>query len=652
MSEPIWQPSFDRASESLLAQFMRNARVGAGGGGFDYDELWRYSVSEPESFWRLVWDFCGVTGEPGNRVLQRGKHIREARFFPDGRVNYAENLLRKHGDEDAVIFRGEDRSRRSWSWNQLRGAVAAIRSGLISEGIQAGDHVGGIVANTPESAAAMIATASLGAVWSSCSPDFGVSGVLDRFDQISPKILFCMDGYHYNGRWHETLGKAARVSAAIASVRRTVVLPYSGADNGGSLPPGAAWLGEFAANRPGSEPGFDRVGFNAPLFIMFSSGTTGLPKCMVHGTGGSLIQHLKEHRLHCDIRPGDRVMFFTTCGWMMWNWLISALASQASLVLYDGSPLHPDGGRLAEIVESERVTHFGASAKYFDACAKAGVSPAVSHGFPRLRTILSTGSPLSPESFRYIYRDWKSDVCLSSISGGTDILGCFTGGCPTAPVFAGECQKRLLGMDVQIYGEEGHPVQGAAGELVCASPHPSMPTEFFNDPGGEKYRRAYFDRFPGVWTHGDWAELTVSEGVIFYGRSDATLNVGGVRIGTSEIYRPVEKIQDVLEALVIEHGSGSDTELVLFVRLRDGKELSGSLRDEICAEIRARASPRHVPAKVIAVPDIPRTKSGKIVELAVRSVVHGQQVKNVSALANPEALDHFREIPELSGRSS
>ena len=563
-------------------------------------------------------------------------------------MNYAENLIRRNGDGEALIFVGEDGSRRAMSWDGLRTAVARFQSALRAEGVGPGDRVAGIVANTPETAAAMIAAAGIGAVWSSCSPDFGVKGVLDRFDQIKPKLLFCSDGYFYNGQWRRTLETGTQVAARIDSVTRLVILPYSGAECSEALPADAAiGLTEFLDAGSQGDPEFVRMAFNDPLFIMFSSGTTGLPKCMVHGIGGTLLQHLKEHRLHCDIRPNDRVMFFTTCGWMMWNWLVSALASEASVVLYDGMPLFPSGGRLADIAESEGVTHFGSSAKYFDACSKAGVSPVNTNSLEKLRTILSTGSPLSPDSFNYIYREWKPDVCLSSISGGTDILGCFTGGCPIAPVYSGQCQKRILGMEVLIFDASGNPVQGQAGELVCAAPHPSMPTGFVNDPDGHKYRNAYFSGFPDVWTHGDWAELTEQGGVVFFGRSDATLNVSGVRIGTAEIYRPVEQLPEVLEALVIEHSAPDGAELVLFVRLRDDAALTEDLADRIRTEVRSDASPRHVPAKIIAVADIPRTKSGKIVELAVRSVVHGRTVKNKSALANPEALELFRDLPEL-----
>lgn len=644
MKSPIWQPSKARADSTLLAEFMRRIDVGVAGNQLDYDQLWQYSISNPEKFWSQVWEFCGIKGEQGHQVFLPSPHRdpREARFFPDGRLNYAENLLKTdHGNRDALIFYGEDGCHRRWNWHQLQSKVAHIQLQLKKEGIQKGDHIGAIVANTPEAVAAMLATVSLGAVWSSCSPDFGVNGIRDRFEQINPKLLFSTDGYFYNGRWYDCLPKAEAARLAMKSVRQLIVLPYSGTECRGQLPIDAI---EFGRLQSLAKPEFARVNFNDPLFVMFSSGTTGLPKCMVHGVGGTLIQHLKEHKLHCDIRPNDRLMFFTTCGWMMWNWMISAFASEASLVLYDGSPMHPNLERLPEIIEKESVTHFGCSAKYVDTCSKAGMAPAKSRDLSFLRTILTTGSPLSNESFDYIYSDWKSELCLSSISGGTDILGCFVGGCPIEPVFSGECQRRMLGMDVHIFDENGVAINGEPGELVCVSPHPSMPTKFFNDADGEKYHKAYFDKFPNVWTHGDWAELTENGGVIFYGRSDATLNVAGVRIGTSEIYRPVERVKEVVEALVIEHRHEGSSELILFVRLRDKVTLSNMLKEKIRSEIKISASPRHVPARIVAVPDIPRTNSGKIVELAVRDLVHGIPVKNKSALANPDALNFFLNV--------
>lgn len=646
MNNPMWQPSEKRAAETRLADFMRCIGVGVDGERLDYDQLWQYSISDPETFWLELWKFCRVIGDPGSQILWQGakNQLQEACFFPEGQINYAENLLKRVDENsDALIFYGEDGSHRRWDGATLQRKVAQIQSILKQEGIQAGDRVGAIVANTPEAIAAMLATASLGAVWSSCSPDFGVSGIQDRFSQVEPKLLFCTDGYFYNGRWYDFLPRAEQIVASMESVKQLFVLPYSGDECQGQVPGVAIKLGEGQETFPIE---FHRAKFNDPLFIMFSSGTTGLPKCMVHGVGGALIQHLKEHQLHCDIRAGDRLMFFTTCGWMMWNWMVSALASGASLVLYDGSPLHPNLERLPDIVAKESVTHFGVSAKYVDTCAKAGVTPVETHDFSSLKTILTTGSPLSGESFEYIYAKWKRDICLSSISGGTDILGCFVGGCPIAPVFVGECQKRMLGMDVHIFNKTGESVTGKPGELVCLSPHPSMPIEFLNDADGEKYRKAYFDQFPNVWTQGDWAELTSNEGVIFYGRSDATLNVAGVRIGTSEIYRPVERIEEVFEALVIERTHNAYSELVLFVRLRDECDLSDDLETKIRNEIKLNASPRHVPAKIIAVPDIPRTRSGKIVELAVRHVVHGIPVKNLNALANPEALEFFKNLPD------
>ncbi len=640
----LWEPTSERANATLLADFMRRTGIGAEGSKLDYDELWCHSVENQAEFWAELWTYCDVIGEPGPVVIDYGKHIREARFFPNGVLNYAENLLRSRSDRQALIFYGEDGQRRSVTQSELAAIVGRLQKALIADGVKPGDRIAGIVANTPEAAAAMIATASIGAVWSSCSPDFGVRGVLDRFVQIRPKILFCSDGYFYNGKWRQTDVIAAEVCKQLVSVRRLVVLPYSGI---GQCRSEAGVTGVSLENYlvpETGEPNFEQMGFNDPLFVMFSSGTTGLPKCMVHSIGGALLQHMKEHKLHCDLKPNDRLMFFTTCGWMMWNWLISALASNASVILYDGSPLFPNGKRLADIAEAENVTHFGASAKYYDSCLKAGISLVETHNLSDLRAVFSTGSPLSPASFNYIYSEWKEDLCLSSISGGTDILGCFAGGCPIAPVYSGQCQKRILGMDVRVFDESGNAVEEEAGELVCLSPHPSMPVEFLNDPDGSKYNAAYFEGYPGVWTHGDWAEVTKQGGVVFFGRSDATLNVSGVRIGTAEIYRPVEDIPEVTEALVVEHAGADSSELILFVCLSEGTKLSSELANSIRAQIRKHASPRHVPARIISVADIPRTKSGKIVELAVRDVIHGNEVKNVSALANPEALDLFRDI--------
>ncbi|MFQ5439211.1 MAG: acetoacetate--CoA ligase [Paracoccaceae bacterium] len=486
------------------------------------------------------------------------------------------------------------------------------------------------------------------AVWSSGSPDFGINGILDRFGQIEPVVLFCAEGYDYNGKNHSSLEVAAELAARVPTIRRIVVLPHL--DDALDLKPAgdkAVRLADYVAPFAPREPEFARVGFNEPLYIMFSSGTTGLPKCIVHSVGGTLVQHLKEHMLHCDEKPGERLMYFTTLGWMMWNWQVSALAAGVTLVQYDGSPFFPDGNRLLDIAAAEKVTHFGTSAKFVDACAKAGINPAKSHDLGAMRSILSTGSPLAPEGFEYIYRDWKADLCLSSIAGGTDIIACFVGGSPVDPVHSGTCQKRMLGMDVAVFDDAGKPLEGEPGELVCRNAHPSMPAGFWNDADGSRYHAAYFARFDNVWHHGDWVELTPEGGMIFYGRSDATLNPGGVRIGTAEIYRQVERLDEVLEALVIGQAWHGDVRVVLFVRLRAGVSLSDALVKHIKTEIRKNASPRHVPAKVIAVADIPRTKSGKITELAVRDVVHGRAVRNAHALANPEALELFGDLKEL-----
>ena len=649
MTAELWRPSFERAHGTLLARFMHYTGVGVGSDRLDYDELWEHSIGEPESFWGNFWDFCGVIGRRGETVLERGKTIADARFFPDARLNYAENILTKPDTEFRLIFYGETGQRRELNRNQLFRLVAQIQDGLRRDGVSVGDRVVGVVPNTPETAAILLAVAGLGAVWSSCSPDFGKAGILDRFKQLNPKVMFCSDGYFYGGKWFDTIETAVEVASELDLGPRLVVCPYEGADadfesgSGGGLS-----LSDYMCGSENFEPFFERVGFCDPGFILFSSGTTGLPKCIVHSVGGTLLQHLKEHRLQCDIKPGDRVMFFTTCGWMMWNWLMSAMASGASLVLFDGSPLYPGSDRLARIAEAERVTHFGASAKYFDACAKAGATPAASCDLESLRTVLSTGSPLSPEAFDYVYSDWKDDICLSSIAGGTDIIGCFVGGSPVSPVIRGQCQKRHLGMNVKVFDEWGTEIVGRPGELVCVSPHPSMPVGFLNDPDGKRYREAYFSRFPDVWHHGDWVELTAEGGLVFYGRSDATLNPGGVRIGTAEIYRPVEGMDEIVEALVVGRSKGTDTQIVLFVRLRPDVELTALLKDVIRREIRRQASPRHVPSEIIAVPDIPRTKSGKIVELAVRDVIEGNSVRNTEALANPEALEFFRNLPDMA----
>jgi acetoacetyl-CoA synthetase len=571
-----------------------------------------------------------------------------ARFYPEVRLNFAENLLRRRDDHDAIVFWGEDKVRRRLSYAELHDLVARTAAALADLGVGEGDRVAGFMPNMPETVVAMLATASLGAIWSSCSPDFGVQGVLDRFGQIEPKVLFCPDGYYYNGKVIDSLERVRAFAPRLASLKRIVVVSYlAEKPNLTGLDKSVAFA-DFIAPHEAGEIAYCRVPFNQPLYIMYSSGTTGQPKCIVHGAGGTLLQHLKEHKLQCDVRRDDRVFYFTTCGWMMWNWLVSALAAEATLLLYDGSPFHPSGNILFDFIETEKGTLFGTSAKYIDACNNAGVDPASSHDLSALRTVTSTGSPLVPEGFDYVYRHIKADVCLSSIAGGTDIIGCFMGGNPIGPVWRGEIQARHLAMAVQVFDDQGNPVVGEKGELVCLKPFPSMPVAFWNDPDGARYRGTYFETYPGVWHHGDFITLTEHGGIIVYGRSDATLNPGGVRIGTAEIYRQVERMEEVEESIVIGQDWQGDVRVVLFVKLRPGLELDEALIKTIKAEIRAGCTPRHVPARVLQVADIPRTKSGKIVELAVRDVVHGRPVKNKEALANPEALDLFAARQELT----
>ncbi len=635
--KPLWTPSRERAQASELARFMRLA------GKTSYEELHRWSIERSADFWELVWRFAEVRGEMGDRRLIDADRMPGARWFPDARLNYAENLLRERDAAPAITFWGEDRVKRRLSKRQLYDLVSRIAQALADAGVKKGDRVAGYLPNVPEATAALLATASLGAVWSSCSPDFGVQGVLDRFGQIEPKILFCADGYIYGGKEFDSQEKASQVLERLPSVEECVVVDYLGAP----VSAGTS-LFDFLDPFDPAEIRFERVEFNHPLYILYSSGTTGVPKCIVHGTGGSLLQHLKEHRLQSDVKPSDRLFYFTTLGWMMWNWLVSGLASGATLILYDGSPFVGRGKVLFDLAEAEGVTHFGTSAKFIDALGKAGLKPKETHRLDELRAILSTGSPLVPEGFDYIYANVKDDVCLSSISGGTDIVSCFVLGNPIGPVWRGEIQAKGLGMAVEVFDENGKSLRGEKGELVCTKPFPSMPVGFWNDPDGAKYRAAYFEKFPNVWRHGDWCEETEHGGFIIYGRSDAVLNPGGVRIGTAEIYRQVESLDQIVESLVIGQDWEGDVRVVLFVKLKDGLTLDESLSSQIKKRIRDNNTPRHVPAKILQVADIPRTKSGKIVELAVRDVVHGRQVKNIEALANPEALEHFRNRSELS----
>ena len=643
---PLWTPSAERIERARLTQFIAHVAREWGADVRTYGELYEFSIGRPEDFWRAVWDFCEVIGEPGERVAVDMHKMPGARFFPDGRLNFAENVLRQRGNGPALIFNGENRRRRTLTHDELREQVGRFASALRAAGIRAGDRVAAYLPNMPEAIIAALAAASIGAVWSSCSPDFGVQGLLDRFGQIEPRVLIAADGYFYAGKTHDIRPRVIEALAHLPTVERVVIVPYvDDAPSLAGMREAVTWT-QFVAGHA-STLDFARLPFNHPLYILYSSGTTGIPKCIVHGAGGTLIQHLKEHQLHCDVQPGDRVFYFTTCGWMMWNWLVTALASNATFLLYDGSPFHPDGNVLFDFADETAMTLFGTSARFIDAVQKAGLVPARTHSLASVRTMTSTGSPLAAESFDFVYERVKTDIHLASISGGTDIVSCFVGGDPTGPVWRGEIQCRALGMKVEVFDEDGHALVGEKGELVCTMPFPSMPVGFWNDPDGRKYHAAYFETYPGVWRHGDWVEMTDHGGVIIYGRSDAVLNPGGVRIGTAEIYRQVEQLDEVLESVVIGQQWESDERIVLFVRLRDGVALTDDIRDRIRRQIRQNTTPRHVPAKIIQITDVPRTKSGKIVELAVRDVVHGRDVKNREALANPEALAQYRNHPEL-----
>ena len=662
---PLWEPSPERVRSSQLSAFARFAgeRAGLPLRAENYAELHAWSVAEPQAFWTAVWDFCGIIGERGEVVLRDSDRMPGARWFPEARLNFAENLLHPGGGEElALIYCDERGVRRTVSREALRREVARLAGAMAAAGVQAGDRVAGWLPNLPEAVIAMLASAWIGAVWSSCSPDFGTDGVVDRLGQIDPVLLFAADGACYAGVWHDHLGRTAEIRQRLRSLRAVVVVdntaPQEGAEAdapslasrlpGVGLTDAVSWQ-RFVAEAPAAPPPFAELPFDHPLYLLYSSGTTGVPKCIVHGAGGTLLQHRKEHQLHVDLRPGDRFFYYTTTGWMMWNWLVSGLASGATLVLYDGSPLTPHPTALFDLAEREEVAVFGVSAKYLDAVQGAGLRPRESHRLPALKTVLSTGSPLAPEGFRYVYESIHPDVCLSSISGGTDIVSCFACGNPAGSVWPGECQALGLGMAVAVFDPAGRPLLDIAGELVCTRPFPSLPLGFWNDPEQRRFRATYFERYPGVWWHGDYAALTERGGLVVSGRSDATLNPGGVRIGTAEIYRQVEQLDAVAESLAIGQRRGGDERIVLFVMLRDGLHLDDALRDAIRRQLRHGASPRHVPAVIVQVADLPRTRNGKLAELAVRDVVHGRSIENREALANPEALDLFRDLPALCG---
>nr|WP_286945679.1 acetoacetate--CoA ligase [Pseudomonas sp. UBA6718] len=651
MQQPLWAPSAERIAATRMDAFRRFVNQRHALQLADYPALHAWSVAQREAFWQAIVDFFEVRfAQQPEAVLREGPAMPSAHWFPGATLNFAEHLLRRRDEHPALIAIGEDGTREQLSYAELAAHVAGLQQSLQAAGVGIGDRVAAFMPNTWQTVVGMLASASLGATWSSCSPDFGTQGVIDRFGQIEPKVLIAAAGYRYAGKNLDLTAKLNEILERLPSLQQLVVVPYSNP---------AAKAGDFRSAarvslwqyfyQAGGEPQFTPVSFEQPLYILYSSGTTGVPKCIVHGVGGTLLQHVKELGLHTDLTADDTLFYYTTCGWMMWNWLVSGLALGASLVLFDGSPFHPGAERLIDLIDAENISLFGTSAKFIAALEKAGAKPRETHRLSRLKAILSTGSPLAHESFEYVYRDIKSDVCLSSISGGTDIVSCFALGNPTLPVWRGELQCKGLGMDVQVWDDAGKPVIGEKGELVCARHFTSMPVGFWNDADGEKFRSAYFDTFPGVWAHGDYAEETEHGGLVIHGRSDAVLNPGGVRIGTAEIYRQVEKVEEVLESIAIGQEWQGDVRVVLFVRLREGVALSDELQAQIRQVIRANTTPRHVPARIIAVADIPRTISGKIVELAVRNVVHGKPVKNTDALANPHALELYRDLEELRG---
>ncbi|MFK8075915.1 MAG: acetoacetate--CoA ligase [Granulosicoccus sp.] len=652
----LWTPSTERVASTHVTLFRQQINQQFNLELADFEQLHAWSVSNSTDFWSEIWDYADILCETrGDVVLENGSAMPGARWFPKAKLNFAENLLRQDAVAPALIFRGEDGQQRTLGRPELYQQVRAVAAKLKELGVGVGDRVAGFMPNIPEALVAMLATSSIGAVWSSCSPDFGINGVRDRFGQIEPKVLFTADGYRYAGKEHGSLDIASELAESLQSLQAIVVVSFIQSED--SLSGNAAELEvsyqaiidtDLALGKPDEAIDFVQLPFDHPLYIMFSSGTTGKPKCIVHGAGGTLLQHVKEQLMHVDVKPGEKIFFFTTCGWMMWNWLVSALASKATLLLYDGSPFYPNGNTLFDFAEQTGMVHFGTSAKFIDACSKAGISPVKTHKLPGLRSVLSTGSPLVPESFDYVYEHIASDICLSSMSGGTDIVSCFILGNPAKPVYKGELQSKGLGMDIQVFGDDGKPVPvGEKGELVCANAFPSMPTGFFGDDDGSRYHAAYFEKFENVWCHGDYIAQTHSNGMVIYGRSDAVLNPGGVRIGTAEIYRQVESFDEIVESLVIGQQWDSDIRVVLFVRLRDGLTLDEGLQAHLRAHVREQTTPRHVPARIIQVEDIPRTRSGKIVELAVKKIVHGESVDNVEALANPEALELFANIPEL-----
>ncbi len=649
MDTPIWKPEPKAIKNCNVTAFIKQLNENFDTKLTDTKDLWKFSIQKPDIFWGFLREFSGICGENwGNKVLINKDQMPGAKWFPDAQLNFAENLLKNSIADPAILFWSEDKIKIELSFAELNDQVSLVAQALKASGVGVGDPVVGCMANMPETVIAMLAAASLGAVWSSCSPDFGVNGIIDRFEQLNPKVLFAVDGYFYNGKRHDIQLKLQNIAKALPTIIRLIVVPFAASKSKINQIPNAISINDFISPY---EPGpiqYTRLPFDHPLYVMFSSGTTGKPKCIIHSAGGTLIKHASEHLLHCNIKPKDRVFYYTTCGWMMWNWLVTNIAWGATILLYDGSPAYPDNNILFDFADDAKMTFFGTSSKFIDSIAKAKLVPQKTHDLSTIRIMASTGSPLAPESYDYVYNNINSSIHLASISGGTDILGTFCAGDPTQPVWRGEIQTRTLGMATDVFDTDGTPIRGKKGELVCTKPFPSIPLGFINDPDDKLFHSAYFEAFPGVWTHGDYVKLTDHDGIIIYGRSDATLNPGGVRIGTAEIYQQVEKFNEVLESIVIGQEWDGDTRIILFVILRNDTTLDVELETKIKRCVRDNCTPRHVPAKIIKVNDIPRTKSGKITELAVRDIVHGRKIVNTEALANPEALEEFKNLPELS----
>lgn len=630
-----WFPSSERIANSLLKQFASSIPYSS------YNDLHQWSAQNIPEFWDMVWKFCGVIGEKGDQILENPTNIEKAVFFPKAKLNFAQNLLQQRDDHIAITFIGENKINRQLTYQELYWIVAKIADHFKQWGITKGDRVAGYLPNMPETVAAMLATTAHGAIWTACSPDFGIQGVIDRFSQIEPKVLVTVDGYYYNGKEFSCLDRLPEILEHLPSIERVVVVSYLGLKHSYSR-----W-DQLLATSDATDVAFTPVNFNDPLYILYSSGTTGIPKCIVHGVGGTLLKHLSEHQLHCDIKSGDRVFYFTTCSWMMWHWLVSALASRAHIILFDGSPTYPSPTFLWDIAQDLQINFFGTSAKYLSNLHKLEVDITKTHNLKHLRTIGSTGSPLLPETFDYVWNSIKKDVQISSLSGGTDIVSCFVMGNPLNPVYRGEIQGPTLGLAIDVVDEQGIPLKTGAGELVCTKPFPCRPIGFWKDTFGEKYHNAYYDRFSNVWHHGDFCEWTKHHGLIIHGRSDATLNPGGVRIGTAEIYRQLENIDQITECLAIGQKWKDDERVILFIVLKKNTELTSDLINHIKKHIRQNTSPRHVPAKIIAVSDLPRTKNNKLAEMAVKDIVHGKEIKNKEALLNPECLGAFVTMPEL-----